>query len=650
VRRVVPLILDGVRLGSPTDVGRLIAARMTSDVHVDMGELGDGIRVMNDFAVPPRETCATIHERGEGDDVFVLPVDGNGPKASCFVKRLDVTPEAHAATAGTPSTTRNSTMVQIALHGLKPGRDVRVAITDGDRRVGDLSNVLSPLPAMAIDEPTNNQRHWEAIIEGIDWMQNTTWFLEVSSEALRGHGANSLTIVLSDDVLASRSDEAPGRGFSVSTVSSEARRCATAGCVVKGTSVISINVPAVFAGPLRLLKPLKPLNRFVPAVNLVNWKALAQLMPVKFVVEVDACGAPASSPASRAHRPVLVSKGSRGLLDSDQIRTGSGDMGVDVPLWHPSILSDTVFVIVDPTCRYTVVARPDVLPAMAYAVRYHAYALPGLLLALTILRVVPLEVDAHGAWSVTYPGPREYGRLLALVATGGAGAAGALSAWRPGAVPWAFLQTPLSIAAISWIAMCVDILFKSFACDGVNLASRTRIPSWLPIPSCNLRTFLILGVIAGHLLHDFAAFFVAFFGVYALAVSRANAARHVGGYSVVEGGLLIAYGVFPMVIAMSGGKIVSYPHRELYGFFSPERLIVALTSLAVVGSPAPPSPPSSASKSSSGRAGTMFAATVAAFSSLFGYCFVGPAAVVVVLVGACRMTQEAEKNQQLKNE
>jgi len=27
---------------------------------------------------------------------------------------------------------------------------------------------------------------------------------------------------------------------------------------------------------------------------------------------------------------------------------------------------------------------------------------------------------------------------------------------------------------------------------------------------------------------------VAFFGVYALAVSRANAARHVGGYSVVE--------------------------------------------------------------------------------------------------------------------
>jgi len=42
----------------------------------------------------------------------------------------------------------------------------------------------------------------------------------------------------------------------------------------------------------------------------------------------------------------------------------------------------------------------------------------------------------------------------------------------------------------------------------------------------------------GYLLHDFkafiAAFFVAFFGVYALAVSRANAARHVGGYSVVE--------------------------------------------------------------------------------------------------------------------
>jgi len=41
----------------------------------------------------------------------------------------------------------------------------------------------------------------------------------------------------------------------------------------------------------------------------------------------------------------------------------------------------------------------------------------------------------------------------------------------------------------------------------------------------------------GYLLHDFKAFiaaiFVAFFGVYALALSPANPVRYVWGYSVV---------------------------------------------------------------------------------------------------------------------
>ena len=82
-----------------------------------------------------------------------------------------------------------------------------------------------------------------------------------------------------------------------------------------------------------------------------------------------------------------------------------------------------------------------------------------------------------------------------------------------------------------------------------------------------------------------------------------------------------------MVIAMSGGKLLPYPHREMYAALSAERILVTFVSF---GSALP-----TVAVPTEGpwrlAAGTLAAVTT--FSSLFGYCFVGPF-IVLVLVAA----------------
>ena len=606
VRRIVAMILDGVHLVSPADIQRLIDERMTSDVHVGMTELVEGIHIhdVDGVPAPPRKTCMTLQDSVHSLD---LSTAGRGTKP-CLIKHLN---------------RDQDDMVQIALHGLKPGKDVWVIAMDGDRPVGDLSHALSPLPPMAIDEPTG-YRLWTDIIEGVDWMQNSTWFVELSSGAVRRHGGSSLMLVLSAAAARSDLQVAPGVGLSISFVSVRDRRCMTPGCIFNGTSVISIDVPSVLAGPMGLLK------RFLP---LSGWKDLVQLMPMKFVVQASGCDRGTPHASLQCHLPVVVSKkeSSRGQLDSDQIRTGSAD----VLLWHPSLLSNIVYVVVDPKCSYTVALRTDILPAMTYAVRYHVFALPGILLALTILRTVPVDIDAYGRWTASCPKMCSCVFMVALVATCGSVVARALNAWQAGSVPWLFLQTPLSTAAITWIAICLDFLLKSFACGCINLIVRVICPlsKRLPDvfgPTSRGRRWIVLVVLAGCLVHDFASFFVAFLAMYTFSVSRSNVDRYIGGYSVVEWGFVLAAGVSPMVIAMSGGKIISYPHRELYGFLSPERLLVSLVSLGSVGgNGSAVSPPARTSVASMVTVGCAAAATLL---SLYGYCFGGPV-VSLLLVG-----------------
>lgn len=624
VRRIVPLILDGARLRSNAEVKRLMSSLMTSDLRVDLKELDEDLPTGLGL-LPPRQACVSLDGA-----VHVVSMSDAGragsPSVPCYVKSLDA--------ISTLTTPRNDMMLQFAFHGLMPQRDVRLIAMDGEREVGDLSHLLGPLPAMAIAEPAKNRRHWQEVIKGIQWMQNSTWFLEASSQAVGNLGATSVMILLSDE---SQNMSGPqsiqGRGFTAVSVSRANRRYHTPGTAVKGTSLISIDVPSNLWGSTRLMR------WFIPALD---WKQWAQLVPTKLVVEALACVGAGERNVSLPHSPVLVSKKDpvRGMLDSDQIRTNRAAFGgalnpeggaprnrIDVPLWHPSILSDTAYVIVDPTCQYSVAVQPDILPAVAYSVRYHAYALPGLMLALNILRLAPAILDPYGRWSVQYTAYKRYGILTTFISVTGTVLSRALTAWHAEYVPWLFLQAPLSIASILWLAICLDITFKSLTCTGVNFASNLvpeKVRSLAAGPG-GLRRWVVIAVFAASLIHDFAAFLIAFASTYALAVCRSDA--RIGGYSVLEWGFLLMAGISPMVIAMSGGKLLPYPHREMYAALSAERILVTFVSF---GSALP-----TVAVPTEGpwrlAAGTLAAVTT--FSSLFGYCFVGPF-IVLVLVAA----------------
>ena len=622
VRRIVPLILDGARLPSNVDLQRLMTSRMTSDVHVDVTEI-DGDLLTGLSPLPPREACLSVD-----DAVFVVSLGGvrmaNSPSVPCYMKHVDAT--------STDTSPIDDVMLQFAFHGMIPGKDVRLIAMDGDHEVGDLSHLLSPLPAMAIDEPTKNQRHWQQIIGGIQWMQNSTWFLEASCRAVRGLGANSVMILPS---IESQNMSIPqpiqGRGFTAVSVSRADRRYNSPGTIVKDTSVISIDIPST------LLHSMSMMRWFLPVFD---WKQLAQLVPMKLVVKgVGRVGA-GDGNVSLPHSPLLVSKKNpgRGTLDSDQIRTHRSTFGrifnsvggvpsnhFDVPLWHPSLLSDTAHVLVDPTYGYSIALRPDILPAVAYAARYHAYAVPGLLLALNILRLVPVNLDRHGRWSVQNTAYKQYGALTTIVAVSGTVISRLLTAWRPKYVPWLFLQTPLSIASILWLAICLDITSKYLACMYVNFASKVvpyKVQSLAAAPG-RLRRWVVPAVLAASVLHDFAAFFVALISTYGLAVCRSDG--RIGRYSVVEWGFLLVVGVSPMVIAMSGGKLIPYPHREMYGALSAERLLVTFVSF---GSAIP----TAATQTERPQRLTASAlAAVAMLASLFGYCFVGPVIILLLV-------------------
>lgn len=621
VRRIVPLILDGARLPSSAEVQRLMTERMTTDVQLDVMEL-DGDLPTGLATLPARETCALVD-----DAVYVVSMEDVGkadsPRFPCYIKHVDTT------TATPP---RNDVMLQFAFHGMMPGRDVWLIAMDGEHEVGSLSHLLSPLPAMAIDEPTDNNRHWQQVIQGIQWMQNSTWFLEASGRAFRDLGATSVMIVLSDESQhTSGSQNIQGRGFTAVSVARADRHHPRPG-TIKGTSVISIDIPSTLLDSTRLMR------WFVP---ILDWKQLAQFVPMKLVVKAVDCVGAGDRNVSLPHSPVMVSKKDpkRGVLDSDQLRTHRASFGalnredgipanrIDVPLWHPSLLSNTVHVLVDPTCRYSVVSRPDILPAVAYAARYHAYALPGLLLALNILRLVPVSLDHRGRWSVQHTTYKHYGFMTTSVAVTGTVLSRVLTAWRAEYVPWLFLQTPLSISSILWLAICLDITFKYLACICINLAGNVvpeKVRSLAAAPRGGLRRWVVPAVLVASVLHDFAAFFIACVASYVLAVCRSDV--RMGRYTVVEWGFLLVTGVSPMVIAMSGGKLIPYPHREMYNALLVERLLVAFVSL---GSAVPTE---ACPKERPRRRAASVLAAVATLSSLFGYCFVGPFIILLLVV------------------
>jgi dienelactone hydrolase len=606
VRRIIPLILDGIQLESRDELLRIMKKRMTSQVNVALtifsASLGYDVSgiLKQDIATISLDECSLMKNR-----VHVYNLDNSGKENGCFIRHL-----RGAA---------KDDMVQVVVHGLTPGQDVRILGANG-REVVDLSNMLSALPPSAIDEPTNNRRYWQDIIEGINWMQNSTWVLEASIEALEGIDIKSIIVVLSNGSI----NTLYGQGISVVLAPSNSRRVTIPKAIIKDTSVVEIHVPSLLSHHMRFIRWM------FPFVSTRSWKLLMQLMPFKVLVEAQGCDK-VSDGITPPHRPVVISKMDpvERVLDSDQIMTSLQPSRIEIPLWHPSLLSESIFVLVDPCCQHSTMLRLDFGSAMIYSIRYHAFALPGYWLASTIIRLVPVDIDrgnTHGKWGLQLPTVRYYCIAMLIMMTSGSVLSRALNFMQAGAVPWLFLQTPLSILSILWVGTCLEVFFKIIACTCINWMS--RVASLIPLSKMHPNWFVV-GVLVCCVLHDYVALFVASLSLYVMATYSEY--RYVGMHSIVEWAFILASGILPMVIAMSGGTLIGYSHRELYGILSPERLLVSFTALMTF---------SILSKEGVAVPWVLswwrwlFAGIgyMALLSSLFGYCFIAPFLVALTLL------------------
>lgn len=591
VRKIVPLILDTILLDSKKavstdDIYHLMKVRLTSNISLDIQNISARRIEANVDALTFDSDCIAVL-----DNFHVTMLESLDEKTpACFIWKIE------------PS---ESNIYQIAIHGLRPGRDIKILAT-GVKGSFNLGHLFSPLPALSIVEPTENKRFWQDVIRGVDWMQNSTWILDIYSTALEKEGARALKIVLDD-----RKPLIGGQGFSV-VLSSDGARSFKSGETFQQKSVIKIDLSQV------IMKYHWPISKlFSP---LLSWRQLALMIPLKLVFKIEGC-------PNHQLLPVFISQSSPQYSASDHIFATQRYLRTGMPLWDPAIVSnDFLFAVVDPRCSYSIKIQQDLLSAISYSNRYQIYALPGLLLSLSILRLAPIIRSENGL-QTKYPSLKKYCThclgitALALVISR------LLHLCQPGSLPWLYLLTPIGVLSILWTSICLDIMTKMIFCTMLNLMIRIypRRKSIQSIQHSAFKCFKNAGMLVmllSCMFHDFAPFYIAL--MYSIAFYQQRYGNVID-YSPLEWVLILLSGVAPMVVAMSGGHPFGYNLRETYGFSSLERLLVIFISLASTRK---------IQIGSSGGPQRGFARNLLSyasiFCSLFGYNFILPFIVAAI--------------------
>ena len=594
VRKIVPLILDSILMdsngmASTDEVYRLMTKTLTTNTSIGVHMISNKMKVResrtNDMFCKPVLDSVLVQEIG---------VRGK-PGQSCFSWPLSDSLE-------------RGTVFQIAIHGLNPGKDINIVATD-DKGAFDISNVFSPLPSLSIAEPLDNKRPWQEVIRGIDWMQNATWIAEIYSENLLKAGMRSLDIVLD-----SQHPLVPGQSFSVVKTRKQDRVMPQMDTAFNNHTVIEIKIPRMFGNYFGFLSK--------PSFPNISWRQLAWLIPLKLVSEAKSC-----SGVSREQSiiPIFITKNGAEQYPSDHVWKSEDHYRSGMPLWHPSSNADSVFLLVDARCQYSVRIELDILLAVSYSIRYHIYSLPGLLLGSSILRLVP--VSRHGmAFVPESPNLKRYGLHCLWVLVQTIIASRFLNIWLPGSMPWLFILNPVGLLSMLCASFCLDIVIKEISCASFN-AMAWILPrkTILDIRGGSLCTFLILLTCV---FHDFLPFYFSLFCIYA---SPKRMSRHPTEYSSVEWYLILLYGAGPMAVAMSGGKVIGYRLRKQYGFASLERLLLIFIALASKRrkNMSPQSHPWR-------RSARAILSYVAILTSLFGLNFMPPFVVAILCLDDIR--------------
>lgn len=346
VRQTVPLILDTIDLAyagaSPDEIYTAMRVRMTSHIPFNLKRFENEKQMSG--RPPGAHDCKELHQPFQ-------VVTGRPSSDVCFIHRLE-----DAGDTG---------LMQILAHGMHPGVAFNLYGISNDGYF-ELSHNFSPLPALSVTEPKENKyvdaccmeshsyavlivldkcrRYWKDVIQGIDWMENSTWVLEVSTSALRHHGAKTVQLSIQNQV-----NPLLGQGIVVSFSNENTRTYGRLGEWIQGAGVVKLDIQS-------LLSRLESIFGWFVPTQFMSWKLIADLLPIKLVLKNQSClGRSNPHEHDFYSKSLLVLANNETGIDGDHFRQAAdGSAKLDIPLWHPSILSDNTFAITDPRCTYSI--------------------------------------------------------------------------------------------------------------------------------------------------------------------------------------------------------------------------------------------------------------------------------------------------------
>lgn len=273
-------------------------------------------------------------------------------------------------------------------------------------------------------------------------------------------------------------------------------------------------------------------------------------------------------------RPILVAKSKTANIKTDTIRR-SFESKLDVPLWHPGVVKRDLFFIVGPSTMHTARIRLDFPRFISYSLRYQVYAVPGLVFGSRLIQNALRSRDARVAYS---QGTISLKILYATTTCFFFTLISPLANMKP-LIPD---RNPLGTLSILIFALSVDAVISSIVVGIIKVlrysgtgSSKLLLKGTKPIVAliCLVLPF-----------HDLLPFFLTILFLVWLSILDSKKMPIISGdlFLPVEWLLLLLYAMLPLVIAMSGGYIFGYQHREIYPFSSTERLMVTITLLGII--------------------------------------------------------------------
>jgi hypothetical protein len=443
------------------------------------------------------------------------------------------------------------------------------------------------------------------VIDGIDWLRNSTWIFEASSRSLNEYGIHTIMIIIQPT-----REFHVGQGLSVVTALQDDRIYVTRGGIISNTHIIKMNIEQVLSNYLHVAR------WFLPSMS---WKLLNQIIPLKLVLSVQDC--PELGKKASQFRPILVSRNLQDFtLASDYIRVAKGPDALKIPLWNPSLISDQIYLVVDPRCKYFVSVREDFLSAISFSFRYQVYALPGVLMASAVLHMFPM-VHSHRRWKVDCSSVGVYIFYSVAAVFQGMAYSRILNNYSKGLVPWIFLQTPLSILSILWLSCSIEVIIKSMMCFSFNAMHAVVSPLSNAYPTRSLISVLIIASV--FCFHDYAGFFITILHLSVLGALKSSFDDR--QFSTGEW-IFMLLCASPMVISMSGGTLTGYVGRYPYGMFSLERFTLCLICLLSVTNEAFVRGKGTVLKQNC----RIILSQIILLGSLFGFNFVPPFALAIL--------------------